>query len=356
MAKHRNPLQSGQVSGKMDEKMPLSAFWALPMMGVLVLAVAGINWTYGGPAVDTDSSRVMSLTYTGWFWLNRGWSNEITSAQYLDSAKTYFRVALRMDPANSGPHMGLGWAYYYSDSAEKAIREFKMAKGKNPIHPFPYMGLGFIYKDAKKWKEAERELRKAVAVWPYHYNSKTNGDMQKALDFTQQDREYQKTVACLAEVLGRQGKQEESKLWNDSANILKIRSKPMYIPMDGLPLPPRPCSVSMSLLGFARDSLLFRGLPQIKDTAKIVYPPIAHQAEIAGSVWLILSINGKGEVVKTQISRSSRNEALDEAAKGLSNTKFTPPRWVKKVRKGKSPPTCDLLMQVNFQILDYPKK
>lgn len=355
MPKLRNPLHSEAASGKMDEdafgsKSSLQRFLGVHfvLIGTILLTILQVATVHTGPINESDSARAVTLYNEGWRWMNLGWSDEKTRAWHLDSAKYSFRKALHLSPDYPEPHNGLGWAYYYSDSTSLATREFEIAKVMKPSHRGPYMGLGLIDKDAKRWKEAERELRMAVAVWPYHYLSLVKGNQPLAMDYTRRDSDYRKTVKSLAEVLASQGQEKESRIWSDS--VINMEKRDRFGLREGVPLPPRTGRVTIKVLGFARDSLLFYTLPLMVDTAKIEYPPIGLQAGIEATVKLLLSVNKKGEVVKTQVSRSSGNEALDEAAKGITKAKFSPPRLKRKLSKG-ALPICDLFVEVAFKLV-----
>ena len=314
---------------------------------VMVLVVMSLNGVFAASVSEKDSIRAVGLYNEGWRWLNLGWSDDKTRAWHLDSAKASFREALHLAPGYAEPHNGLGWALYYCDSIEAAIRELKIMKEKKPWHRGSYLGIGFIYKDEKKWKDAEQELRMAVALYPYYWFNEIKDDQPRALGYLRTDPDYRRAVTSLSEVLAEQGKDKESKLWSDSVESMKKRSH--FWIKESEPLPPRAGHVTVRVLGFARDSLLFRSLPQVIDTAKMEYPPIAKVAGIEGTVKMLLSVDKKGEIIKTQISRSSGNGALDEAALLISKTKFTPPRLKRKSRS-KALSVCDLIAEVEFKL------
>lgn len=138
-----------------------------------------------------------------------------------DLAKREFREAIRLNPAYAEPHNGLGWIYYYSDSPKVALREFKKATALNPTFARAYLGLGLTYQNVAKWKDSERALRMAIRVWHYTYLPAEGGNLAKASDDAQRDPDFQQALSELAEVLGRRGKSQESKLWSDSLAVLE---------------------------------------------------------------------------------------------------------------------------------------
>lgn len=231
MPKHRNPLHSGVASGKMDDQTVFALqmmyrvrFALFSLIGMLMFSVLGSGVANAGSTAETDSSHAVARYNEGWMWMNKGWSDDTTRVQHLDSAKYFFREALRLAPSYAEPHNGLGWALYYCDSIEAAIRELKIMKEKEPWHRGSYLGLGFIYRDAKRWKEAERELRMAVALYPYYLLHELKGDKQRALDYLRTDPDYRSAMTNLSEVLANQGKIKESKIWSDSVASLGKRS------------------------------------------------------------------------------------------------------------------------------------
>jgi len=279
---------------------------------------------------------------------------QLRSKGKFQAAKVEYREAIRLNPNHVDALNSLGWASFYTDSLEEATREFKKAIYIKSSLYSPHLGLGLIYKNTKKWRESEKELRLAISLWPYYYLPDCSGDFKRALSYTQTNPVYRQTASDLSAVLAKQGEQAESKVWSDSADAMQRRQH--HPRGDGVG--ERQVSlyqghVSVRVVGFSKDGLLFRSLPQIKDTAKIEYPPIGRTAGIAGTTRLILSLDRKGEVVKTQIAHSSGNEALDVAAKGVSKTKFSPPR-LKKKAKNKTISTCDLIVDVEF-ILEKKK-
>jgi tetratricopeptide (TPR) repeat protein len=138
-----------------------------------------------------------------------------------DLAKREFREAIHLNPSYAEPHNGLGWIYYYSDSPKVALREFKKATALNPSFARAYLGLGLTYQNVAKWKDAERALRMAIRVWHYTYLPAEGGNLAKALEDAQRDPDYLQALSELAEVLGRRGKSQESKLWSDSLAALE---------------------------------------------------------------------------------------------------------------------------------------
>ncbi len=354
MPKHRNPLHSRVVSGKMSEvlsKGPVSVAHTVRGLFATILVVSyifsGLFKVFAAPVSEKDSVRAVELYGEGKFWLQKGGPDRPTRLGNYETARRFYREALQVNPDFADPHNGLGWALYYSDSLEDAIREFKIMKNMKPWHRDPYFGLGLVYKKAKKWKQAERELRMAIDKCPEYYAHECKGDKVKGLTCTRGDLDYRSSMVNLSEVLVIQGKIWESRIWSDSAASLKKKYPQPGI--GGLPLPPPIGRVSIRVLGFARDSLLFYTLPQLVDTPKIEYPPIARQVGIEATVKLLLSIGKKGEVVNAQISRSGGYVAVDEAAKGITKAKFSPPRLKRKLSKG-ALPACDLIVEVTFKL------
>lgn len=273
--------------------------------------------------------------------------NEHRLAGDYEPAKREFREALRLNPLYAEPHNGLGWVYYYSDSPQVAIREFRKATVLNPSMARAYLGLGLTYKNVSKWKDAEKALRMAIRLWHYDYLPAAGGNLQKAQDDAQRDPDYRQSLAELAEVLQSRGKWTESKLWSDSLERLEKKTNPLGALPVGMPFPPG--KVTVSVLRFARDSKRFRSLPVIVDTAKIDYPPEEKQAGVIGEVTLNLSLDASGSVAYSQIITSSGNEALDAAAKGVIQTRFSPPRFKRRPKK-KEASICDLVVKVDFEM------
>ena len=267
----------------------------------------------------------------------------------LDSLRAMFLEKRRLHPDNPEAHSSLGWVYYYLDSPKVAIKEFKKAMELNPNLLGPHLGLGSVYKHQEKWKEAEREFRIGLTLWPYYYAPGCQGDLKKALAFAKRDRDYRMFSAALEDVQLRQGKKVKR------ASFQRGPIGPEHEPIvyQG--------RTTVKVVGFAKDSLLFKSPPLIRDTGFMEYPAIARQASVSGTARVILSVNGKGEVEKSQLSRSSRNSWLDEAAVECSKKiNFFPPLLRKKKKFGGesgsdawgiSPLLCDVVLEVDFQLL-----
>ncbi|HKJ92867.1 MAG TPA: energy transducer TonB [Longimicrobiales bacterium] len=99
-------------------------------------------------------------------------------------------------------------------------------------------------------------------------------------------------------------------------------------PVENLPPPPSAESEDISK---APTFTPFTVRPRLKnqtDVAKALqrfYPPLLRDAGVSGTVQMWFFINKDGQVVKTQVNKSSGYEAFDEAAKKVAALmKFTP--------------------------------
>ena len=94
------------------------------------------------------------------------WDND------LKGAEEEFRKAIKLDPSDASPHVGLGDIRVKEKNLDAALEEYRIAEGVDPNDPDAFKSAGKLLLDKKDFAGAAAELKKAEAIgqssWEIH--------------------------------------------------------------------------------------------------------------------------------------------------------------------------------------------
>lgn len=115
-------------------------------------AVRELNQARQLDANDSDIPNLMGLAYL--------------RAGMMDAARSCFKRAIRLDPANARPYNNIGAIYHVKEQYKSAIKFYKKAIEKDPAFLLAYYNLGNAYFARKKYLQAIDTMHKIVQIDP----------------------------------------------------------------------------------------------------------------------------------------------------------------------------------------------
>ncbi len=91
---------------------------------------------------------------------------DLKQAGRIDSAMTFFREVIRMNPNYTDAWSNLGECYMRRQANDSAINCFRISLGLNPYESVDYNNLALCYIQQGRYKDAESELLKAYSIAP----------------------------------------------------------------------------------------------------------------------------------------------------------------------------------------------
>jgi tetratricopeptide (TPR) repeat protein len=115
--------------------------------------------TYYKKAIDLDPKN--SYWYSSLGFAYQG-------LKKYEDAITYHKKAIELDPKNGDKYGNLGWTYHELKRYEDAIPYYKKAIDLEPENGANYFDLGSVYYELKRYEDAITYYKKAIDVEPNH--------------------------------------------------------------------------------------------------------------------------------------------------------------------------------------------
>lgn len=119
-------------------------------------------------AIAADSTLLEPMVNLGSLWDDRAEQtvNQVERAEFGQKAEDFYRLALRVDPADEKARCNLGSLFLRQRKHPQALAEFQQVLAANPRSALAHYNIAIMFAEAKIYREALAEWKLAVEYDP----------------------------------------------------------------------------------------------------------------------------------------------------------------------------------------------